>query len=147
MRPTQGASHEHACKAVDGNPERKRCRATRELCRAVASLLRKFIELLAAAGDSSIKEPIRDIVAVRAAQMNNCTFCLDLCARQAKIHGEYELRLHHLAAWQDSALFGPRERVALASIEVLTKLPEEGVANEIYDPSGSELFQEGKARI
>lgn len=117
--------------------------AVRRVNYAVQSpeLVKKFIELLVATGDSSIEEPICDIVAVRAAQMNGCTFCLDLCVRQARIHGEHELRLHHLAAWRDSTLFGPRERAALAWTEILTKLPEEGVANGIYERVRIELSE------
>jgi len=41
-------------------------------------LLRKFTELLGAARESAIEEPTRDLVAIRAAQMNGCTFCLDM---------------------------------------------------------------------
>jgi AhpD family alkylhydroperoxidase len=96
-------------------------------------LLKKFTEFLAATRESSIEEPIRDLVAIRAAQLNGCTFCLDMHVKQAKIHGERELRLYHLAAWRDSTLFAPRERAALAWTEILTKLPEQGVPDDIYD--------------
>jgi alkylhydroperoxidase family enzyme len=44
--------------------------------------------------------------------MNGRTFCLDMHVKQAKIHGEHELRLYHLAAWRESTLFIPRERAA-----------------------------------
>ncbi|CAB3788227.1 hypothetical protein LMG28138_02566 [Pararobbsia alpina] len=30
--------------------------------------------------------------------------------KEARIHGERELRIHHLAAWRESTLFAPRER-------------------------------------
>ncbi|MCP9231652.1 carboxymuconolactone decarboxylase family protein [Mesorhizobium sp. M0904] len=104
-------------------------------------LLKKFIEFLGATREGSIEEPIRDLVAVRAAQLNGCTFCLDMHVKQAKIHGERELRLYHLAAWRDSTLFVPRERAALAWTEVLTKLPEQGVPDEIYDRVRSQLSE------
>jgi hypothetical protein len=35
--------------------------------------------------------------------------------KEARIHGERELCIHHLAAWRESALFAARERAALAS--------------------------------
>src|SRR5690606_28068612 len=96
-------------------------------------LLKKFSEFLGATRESAIEEPIRDLVAIRVAQMNGCTFCLDMHVKQAKLHGERELRIYHLAAWRDSALFIPRERAALAWTEALTKLSDQGVPNEIYD--------------
>src|SRR3546814_10134979 len=52
--------------------------------------------------------------------------------KQAKIHGERELRLHHVAIWRESPLFSARERAALAWTEVLTKLPEHGVPDDVY---------------
>jgi AhpD family alkylhydroperoxidase len=104
-------------------------------------LLKKFTEFLGATREGSIEEPIRDLVAIRAAQMNGCTFCLDMHVKQAKIHGERELRLYHLASWRDSTLFTPRERAALAWTEVLTKLPELGVPDEIYDRVRTQLSE------
>jgi AhpD family alkylhydroperoxidase len=104
-------------------------------------LLKKFTELLAATRDGAIEESIRDLAAVRAAQMNGCTFCLDMHVKQAKIHGERELRLYHLAAWRDSPLFAPRERAALAWTEALTSLPEQGVPDEIYDRVRTQLSE------
>jgi alkylhydroperoxidase family enzyme len=61
--------------------------------------------------------------------------------KQAKIHGERELRLYHLASWRDSNLFAPRERAALAWTEVLTKIPEQGVPDEIYDRVRTQLSE------
>jgi AhpD family alkylhydroperoxidase len=104
-------------------------------------LLTKFTEFLAATRESAIEEPIRDLVAIRAAQLNGCTFCLDVHVKQAKIHGERELRLYHLASWRDSTLFVPRERAALAWTEVLTNLPDQGVSDELYERVRSQLSE------
>lgn len=104
-------------------------------------LLKKFMELLAATRESSIEEPIRDLVAIRAAQLNGCAFCLDMHVKQAKIHGERELRLYNLAAWRDSILFAPRERAALAWTEILTRLPEQGVPDDIYERVRTQLSE------
>lgn len=104
-------------------------------------LLGKFTELLAATRESAIEEPVRDLVAIRAAQLNGCIFCLDMHVKQARIHGERELRLHHLAAWRGSTLFAPRERAALAWTEVLTRLPEQGVPDEVYERVRTQLSE------
>jgi AhpD family alkylhydroperoxidase len=103
--------------------------------------LRKLTELQIATGGGSIEEPIRDLVAIRASEINGCTFCLDMHVKQAKIHGERELRLYHLAAWRESTLFAPRERAALAWTEVLTLLPEPGVPDDIYDRVRAQLSE------
>ena len=64
---------------------------------------------------------------------NRRSVCNSLTIGSARYHGERELRLHHVAIWRDSPLFSPRERAALAWAEVLTKLPEHGVSDELYE--------------
>jgi AhpD family alkylhydroperoxidase len=102
-------------------------------------LVKKLTEL--AMMTSSIEEPIRDLVALRASQINGCAFCVDMHVKQARIHGERELRLYHLSAWRESTLFSPRERAALAWTEVLTRLPEQGVPDEIYERVRTQLSE------
>lgn len=105
------------------------------------AMFKKFIEIGNVVNDSSIEPSIRHLVEIRASQMNGCTFCLDLHIKHARIDGERELRLHHLAAWRDSTLFIPRERAALAWTEALTRLPEGGVPQELYDRVRTQLSE------
>ncbi|RDZ27304.1 carboxymuconolactone decarboxylase family protein [Lysobacter silvisoli] len=104
-------------------------------------LFKKFVEFNLLTKDSAIEEPIRDLVVIRASQINGCTFCLDMHVKQATIHGERPLRLHHVAGWRDSNLFAPRERAALAWTEVLTQLPAQGVADELYERVRGQLSE------
>lgn len=104
-------------------------------------LFRKFVEFSMLVEKGTIEEPIRDLVAIRASQINGCGFCLDMHVKQARLHGERELRLHHLAIWRESTLFSPRERAALAWTEALTRLPEHGVADDVYDRVRNELSE------
>jgi alkylhydroperoxidase family enzyme len=52
--------------------------------------------------------------------------------KQAHMHGERALRLHHIAIWRESPLFIPRERAVLAWTEALTRLDEGGVPDALY---------------
>src|SRR3546814_13949790 len=81
----------------------------------------------------AIEETIRDLVDIRASQLNGCAFCLDMHVKSATIHGERPLRLHHVAIWRESTLFSQRERAALAWTEILTQIPAKGVPDEVYD--------------
>ncbi|MEB2398379.1 MAG: carboxymuconolactone decarboxylase family protein [Alcaligenaceae bacterium] len=96
-------------------------------------LFKKFLEFSNALKNSAIEEATRDLVSIRASQLNGCGFCLDMHVKEAHIHGERPLRLYHVATWRESTLFSPRERAALAWTEALTKLPEHGVPDEIYE--------------
>ena len=64
--------------------------------------------------------------------MNGCAFCLDMHVKEAKLHGERELRLYHVATWRESPLFTPKERTALALTEALTQIAPTGVSDELY---------------
>ena len=97
------------------------------------NLFKKFLEFSNAIKEGAIEKQIHDLVNIRASQLNGCAFCLDMHVKEAKIHGERELRLHHLSIWRESPLFSDRERAALAWTEVLTQLPEHGVPDAIYE--------------
>ena len=96
-------------------------------------LLKKLSELSMALKESAFEQKIQDLVQIRASQINGCAFCLDMHVKEAKIHGESELRLYHVAIWRESNLFIPRERAALAWTEAVTKLPEGGIPDELYE--------------
>ena len=104
-------------------------------------LFKKFMEFSMALKNSVIDEKLQALIEIRASQINGCGFCLDMHVKQAKIHGETELRLHHVAIWRESNLFVPRERAALAWTEALTKLPEGGIPDEIYERVRGQLSE------
>ncbi|MBY2913231.1 carboxymuconolactone decarboxylase family protein [Rhizobium leguminosarum] len=104
-------------------------------------LFKKLMEFSMALKSSVIDEKLQALVEVRASQINGCGFCLDMHVKQAKILGETELRLYHVAIWRESNLFIPRERAALAWTEALTKLPEGGIPDEIYERVRGQLSE------
>lgn len=104
-------------------------------------LFKKFMEFSMALRSSVIDEKLQALIEIRASQINGCGFCLDMHVKQAKIHGETELRLHHVAIWRESNLFVPRERAALAWTEALTMLPEGGISDEIYERVRGQLSE------
>ncbi len=95
-------------------------------------LIQKLVDFSTRVDDCGIDKTILLLVSIRASQLNGCAFCLDMHVKEAKLHGERELRLYHLPAWRESTLFEPRERAALAWTEALTKLGDLGVPDELY---------------
>jgi AhpD family alkylhydroperoxidase len=104
-------------------------------------LFKKFVEFNMTFGHSSIEESIRELVELRVSQINGCAFCVDMHVKRATIHGERTLRLHHVAIWRESNLFAPRERACLAWAEVLTQIPAQGVADEIFERVRTQLSE------
>lgn len=102
---------------------------------------KKMSELSMTLKDSVIEQSIRDLINVRASQINGCGFCLDMHVKEAKIHGESELRLYHVAIWRESNVFAPRERAALAWTEAVTELPKGGISDELYERVRGQLSE------
>ncbi|MET4577012.1 carboxymuconolactone decarboxylase family protein [Ottowia thiooxydans] len=95
-------------------------------------LFKKFLEFGNAVAAAGIETSLSHLIDIRASQLNGCAFCLDMHIKQATIHKESELRLHHVAIWRESPLFSPRERAALAWTEALTQIAPTGVSDELY---------------
>lgn len=106
-----------------------------------AELSKKYMDFSAALKKVPVVEEFGDLVDIRASQINGCGFCLDMHVKQARIHGERELRLHHVAIWRESTLFSPRERAALAWTEALTMLPPHGVPDAVYEQVREQLSE------
>lgn len=98
-----------------------------------SDLFRKLGEVnMALSKNGNVDATILHLVDIYASQLNGCTFCLDMHSKQAKLHGERELRLYHVAAWRESKLFSAKERAALAWTEALTRLSPGGISDAQY---------------
>ena len=111
-----------------------------DYARLSAELFKKYLDFSMA---FKMDETLAILMDIRASQLNGCAFCLDMHIKQAKIHGERELRLHHVAIWRESPLFEPKERAALAWTEALTRIAPEGISDAAY-AEAREQFTEGE---
>lgn len=75
---------------------------------------------------------LRELVRVRASQLNGCGYCLDLHSADARRAGEEERRIWAVAAWRRNPLFDARERAAFALTDAMTLLPQAGVPDSVY---------------
>ena len=82
---------------------------------------------------------LRELVRIRASQLNGCAYCIDMHTKDARAAGESELRLYGLTAWQETPYFGARERAALAFTEAVTLLAREHVPAPDYDAVAAEF--------
>jgi AhpD family alkylhydroperoxidase len=96
-------------------------------------LAKKLYELSLALKSSSLGPEILDLANIRASLLNGCAFCVDMHVKEAKIHGERELRVYHIPIWRESSLFTPKERAVLEWVEAVTRLSEAGVPDQVYD--------------
>jgi AhpD family alkylhydroperoxidase len=76
---------------------------------------------------------LRELVRLRASQINGCAYCVDTHAADAVTAGESVQRLNAVAIWKESPFFTERERAALAFTESVTLVATTRVPTEDYD--------------
>jgi AhpD family alkylhydroperoxidase len=75
---------------------------------------------------------LRELVRIRASQLNGCAYCIDMHSKDARAIGETEQRIYALPAWRETPFFTVRERAALAFAEAVTALAGTHVPDEAY---------------
>lgn len=94
----------------------------------------KAIMLLEAANfDLCVERRLMELIKLRVSQLNDCAFCADMHATEARKNGESPRRLHSLVVWQASSLFTERERAALAWCDSVTMLDQSCVSDALYE--------------
>ncbi len=90
---------------------------------------------------------LRELVRIRASQLNGCAYCIDMHTKDARAIGETELRLYGLAAWRETPYFTARERAALAFTEAVTLVADTHVRQEAYDEVAAEFSADEVAAL
>jgi AhpD family alkylhydroperoxidase len=93
----------------------------------------KAMLALEEAASSGLDPALKDLVKIRASQINGCAFCVDMHTREARALGLSEQKLFGVSVWRDTPFFTARERAALALAEAITLLGEHGVPDDVYD--------------
>ena len=83
---------------------------------------------------SPLPRTLREIVQLRASQINGCGWCVDIHTKEAAAAGESPLRINLVAAWRHATVFTETERAALALTEEGTRLGDtsHGVSDETW---------------
>jgi AhpD family alkylhydroperoxidase len=101
-----------------------------------------------AVADSPLDPKIRELVKIRASQLNGCAYCVDMHTRDALAGGETERRLFALAVWRESPLFDERERAALALTDAVTLIATEAERiDAAYDAAAAHFATEELAAL
>jgi AhpD family alkylhydroperoxidase len=90
----------------------------------LSAATRPLMDLGAAVKNAGLSPVLIDLVNVRASQINGCSVCVDMHARELRKAGESEQRVFAVAAWRDTPWFSEAERAALALTEALTRLAD-----------------------
>lgn len=97
--------------------------------RAISHLHNAAVKVLDAA---DIDPKLRELVRLRASQLNGCAYCIDMHSKDARAIGETEQRLYALPAWRETGFFDRRERAALAFCETVVQMSDTHVPQESW---------------
>ncbi len=97
--------------------------------RAMAGLDRAAAVL---ADDAGLGAALRELVRLRASQLNGCAYCVGLHAGDARAAGEPVHRLDALAVWRESPFFDDAERAALGLAEAITLCADGHVPHPVW---------------
>lgn len=97
--------------------------------------MQALMALNASVEKAGVPPSLKELIHLRASQINGCSVCVDMHARMLKKAGETDERLFAVAAWRDAPYFTDAERAALALTEAVTRLSdrEDPVPDEIWN--------------
>lgn len=87
---------------------------------------------------SGLTKTHKELIKIRASQINGCAFCINMHTIDARKAGETEQRIYALNAWRETPFFDEKERAILALTEAIT-LISNGVSKEIYEKAADIL--------
>src|SRR6202022_4937966 len=76
---------------------------------------------------------LRELVKIRASQLNGCAYCIDMHTKDARAARESEQRIYLLSAWREAPFYSERERAALEWTEELTLIADNHVPDDLYE--------------
>lgn len=111
--------------------------------------MRALQALAKASQNSGVPARTIDLVHLRASQINGCSVCVDMHARQLKNTGETDERLFAVAAWRDAPYFTDAERAALELTEALTRLSDRSdpVPDDVWDQAAAQYDERALAAL
>ena len=83
-----------------------------------------LLALNKAARAGTVPATTHQLVHLRVSQINGCSVCVDMHARELKDAGEKDERIWGVGAWRESPHFSDAKRAALALAECLTRLAD-----------------------
>ena len=91
-----------------------------------------------------ISKSLKELIKIRASQINNCAYCIDMHTKDALKHGETNQRIFILSAWKEAkSFFTEEEQAVLVMTEEITMISQNGLSDEAY-ANASKFFSESQ---
>lgn len=90
---------------------------------------------------SGIEPEIRELIKIRASQINGCAYCVQYHLNDARKIGVPAAKLDLLAAWRDAGIYSAREQAALAWTERVTLMAQRHIGDEDFQQASEQFSQ------
>ena len=90
-------------------------------------------------GETTLDAPTKELIKIRASQINGCAYCIHMHTEEARKLGESEQRIYALSAWKESPLFTERERAVLSLTDEMTLIANDGLSQDSYEAARQAL--------
>jgi AhpD family alkylhydroperoxidase len=114
--------------------------ATRMQLSAVAP--KQYGAMFKLSSSIELDRELRELIDLRASQLNGCAFCLDMHWQDARAAGTTDERLYMLDAWRESLAYSDRERAALELCEAITRISDGHVPDEVWEQARARFDQD-----
>jgi AhpD family alkylhydroperoxidase len=93
-----------------------------------------LLALHSATTDDGLSDAAREMIYLRASQINGCSVCVEMHASRLKELGVDDKRIFAVSAWRDTPYFSDAERAAFALTEDVTRLADrpEAVSDAVW---------------
>ncbi|HET6582171.1 MAG TPA: carboxymuconolactone decarboxylase family protein [Nannocystaceae bacterium] len=102
----------------------------------VPDVMPAVMALAKAADHGGVPATTIKLVHLRASQINGCSVCVDMHARELEELGEKNVKIFAVSAWRDTPFFSEAERAALALTEATTRIADRD------DPVSDAIWEE-----
>ncbi len=96
---------------------------------------------------TSLDKNLKELIKIRASQINGCAYCIELHTKDALENGESNKRIFALSAWWESPLFSDKEKNVLQMTEEITRISEKGMTETTYQKAKENFSNNEIAQI
>ena len=83
-------------------------------------------------GSTDLSPQLKELVKIRASQINGCAYCMDMHWSALVKDGADPRHLNAVAGWREAPFFSERERAAFRWAEIITATPHSDASDDEY---------------
>ena len=95
---------------------------------------------------TSLTPTHKELIKIRASQINGCAFCVNMHTADARKQGETEQRIYLISVWREADVFTEEEKAILALTEQVTMISNH-VSDEVYQKAASMFGEKYLAEV